>query len=186
MKLGIVIGHTKKSPGAYGLFKQHEYEWNTHLAQLMGSHCIAISIQYKIETRDVGGIVGAYKRMMAWKPDAIIELHFNSFNGKATGVETLHTDNYDKVGLREMELAGKLSLAMSKVLSLPMRHRNGIKEISKGERGWYNVAQTLSVPSVLIESGFADNPVDSASMQKNKSALAAALVNTFVEWKKKI
>jgi N-acetylmuramoyl-L-alanine amidase len=81
-----------------------------------------------------------------------------------------------------MELAGKLSLAMSEALSLPMRHRNGIKEISKGERGWYNVAQTLSVPSVLIESGFADNPIDSASMQKNKGALAGALVDTFIKW----
>jgi hypothetical protein len=79
-RLGVVIGHTKASQGAVGLFKQSEYVWNGHLAELMQLICSTAGIKMNTERRDIGGVVGAYKSMMAWKPDAIMELHFNSFN----------------------------------------------------------------------------------------------------------
>lgn len=181
VSIAFVRGHEAKAPGADSdILGQPEYVWNGDLIARCMAYAKSIGIECQEFLRDGIGIAGAYKKAVKMKPTCIVEVHYNS--GGGTGVETLYTDSYDKVGLREIELAGTLSKYMSDCLGIPMRRRNGLKKLSKGERGYGNVAQSINLPCVLIESGFGDSKVDATSMKKNKQALAKAIVNAVVAW----
>jgi len=182
VKIGIIVGHTKKSQGAFSkTLGQSEYVYNSGLAAMIAEHAAGLSDQVKIETRDVGGVAGAFKRILAWKPDCVIELHFNAANGRASGAETLFSDNYDAHGIRELALAQLTARAMADALGIPSR---GVKErTSSGERGFFNLSQTTKTPCVLIESGFGDNPVDASRMKVRKLQLAQAIVAAARRWK---
>lgn len=181
MRIGIIIGHTAKAKGAYSkTLGLSEYDYNTGLANLIQTYAHSFGHKVKIERRDSGGISGAFKRILAWKPHCILELHFNAANGKASGSETLFSDNYDKTGVKELALAYLLSKNMSSALGIPNR---GVKERgTKGERGFANLAQTTDIASVLIESGFGDNPKDAKAMKDKKLALAHTIVDAVITW----
>lgn len=180
-RLGIVVGHTKAAPGAFSkTLNQSEYVYNSDLAEKIKAYGAKVGVEVFIEKRDVGGVTGAFKRILAKKPAAIIELHFNAANGKASGAETLFSDNYDRAGADELALAFLLAKNMAKVLGIPNR---GVKERgTKGERGFFNLMQTTQIASVLIESGFGDNPVDAKAMRDKKDALAQTIVDSFTAW----
>lgn len=182
MKIGIIVGHTKRSQGAYSkTLGQSEYQYNSGLAETIKNLAETLGDQVKIELRNDGGISGAFKRILAWRPDCVIELHFNAANGKASGAETLFSDNYDKAGVRELALAQLTARAMADALGIPSR---GVKErTSKGERGFFNLSQSTNVACVLIESGFGDNPVDAGRMKTRKAELARAIVDAARRWK---
>lgn len=182
MKLGIIIGHTRKAKGAYSkTLGQSEYEYNSELAELMVKHSGTFGIDVLIETRDVGGIAGAYARMLKRKPAAIIELHFNAATALATGTETLYADSKDMAGVREVILAKMVNDAMVKALGLKDR---GIKKLMPGGRGYGNVAQTKNIPSILIEPFFGSNAKDSRSARDNKTRLAVGILSAVSAWSK--
>lgn len=185
MKIGIIVGHTKKAQGAYSkTLGESEYVYNFGLAELIRARAESLGDQVKIEKRDDGGISGAFKRILAWKPDCVIELHFNAANGKATGSECLFSDNYDKAGVRELALAHLLARGMADALGIVSR---GVKErTSRGERGFNNLSQSTNTACVLIESGFGDNPADASRMKSRKGELAGAIVAAARRWKAEV
>lgn len=91
-KLAIVVGHTLKEDGVYGVapISSGEYKWNSHLAELIVQECESLGMGAKVFLRDNVGISGAYRAVEAWKPTASVELHFNGANGNARGTETLY------------------------------------------------------------------------------------------------
>ena len=182
MKIALIVGHEKKSKGAFSkTLGQAEYDWNTELANMARNYATMIGAEVQIFFRDVVGIAGAYKKALAWKPDALIELHFNAADGKASGTETLYNDAGDAKDVHEVIFAKKVNDAMVKALGLKDR---GIKKRQPGDRGYGNINQTKSVPSILIESGFGDNPKDAKAMAANKNKLAKALINGTVDFLK--
>jgi len=184
MKIGIIIGHTRQNKGAFSpTLKQSEYDWNGDLADKMKAYAEHKKHTLLIERRDIGGITGAYARAMKQKPDCLIELHFNAADGKASGTETLYADQADKKGINEIILAKMVNDEMVSALGLKDR---GLKKRQPGDRGYGNIMQTKEIPSILIESGFGDNPKDAASMQKNKGALAIAIVDACIRWDEKV
>lgn len=185
MKIGIIVGHTKKAQGAFSkTLGMSEYTYNSTLAELIRARAEELGDKVKIELRDSGGISGAFKRILAWKPDCVIELHFNAANGKASGAETLFSDNYDKPGVRELALAHLTARGMADALGIPCR---GVKErASRSERGFNNLSQTTNTACVLIESGFGDNPVDASRMKSRKGELAGAIVAAARRWKAEV
>ena len=90
MKLGIVIGHTKRSQGAVAFDGQTEYVWNGKVAeQILISAKKYSGIEVFVERRDVGGLRGAFERLKKLGVQSTIELHFNSFSKAAFGCECL-------------------------------------------------------------------------------------------------
>lgn len=98
----------------------------------------------------------------------LIEFHWNSFNSKSTGVETLIPENPSEF---ERSFAEKMSKVISETLSIPLRGRRGVKTESESQHrrlGWMRLAGE----NILVEICFISNPNDMESYQKNKELLA--------------
>ena len=158
MKLAIVVGHSKDKKGAYavGPINQHEYDFNIEVAQNAYQAAMLSGIQTKIFLRDSIGIVGAYKEVNKWADEntVCIELHFNSFNGKAQGTETL----FDKDPVESIEVAREVHEAVCALFDRRGKLDRGLKLIDDG-RGAKSLAE-CKVPGCLIEPFFGDNKND--------------------------
>lgn len=192
--LGIVIGHTKRSGGAWATapLSMNEYTYNTEIAKLMEIEAKKQGLEVRVFTRDVGGIRGAYNRVHDWffeptmyqqvnrlDKDAdvcVIELHFNAATPKARGTETLYdldpADSYDFAKMVQREMVN--------VFRIPDR---GVKRRVKGDRGYYNL-EACKFPSCIVEPAFGSNPLDSQLLLERKEPYAKGLVNAAVEFLK--
>ena len=68
-KIAIIVGHTKRGPGAKlaGSTNTYEYHWNSDLANKMRQAASSITgVECKIFTRDQGGLAGAYGGAIEW------------------------------------------------------------------------------------------------------------------------
>ncbi len=166
-KLAVVVGHTRRSPGAFGKdpVDQNEYFWNSDLAARMKEHAAAHDIAIEVFFRDNGGITGAYSRAGEWGAEGCIELHFNAAAVAASGTETITVTD------QSQPLARAVQAAM--VDTLELRDR-GVKPPWEG-RGRQSVTQ-LPVPSVLVEPFFGSNAGDCRRADERKQQLAEALV----------
>lgn len=186
-RLAVVIGHTAGAPGAAAAkpIGESEYVYNTHLAELIKTNGRQLGVDVKIFTRDLVGIKGCYDLVESWNPDACIELHFNAFNGKVHGTETLYSDDLDQKGVREIEFARLVNEGILKALG-PGRSDRGLKErpTTDRERGWFNVNQVTSFASILIEPFFGDNPSEARVASENKELMAREIVKAFISWVK--
>ena len=170
LKLALVVGHEQGAQGAKAVppIDQHEYVWNTELAQMMVAHINTLSdAEAKIFFRDTVGIVGAYNAAKEWGADAAIELHFNSAGPTATGTETLFLTPVSK------PLAEAVQDATLATLGLKDR---GVKtpQQASGGRGTKSLSQMGPKPSILTEPFFGSNASDAATAAQRKAALAAA------------
>lgn len=186
MRIAIVNGHTAKAAGARAVapIGKQEYFFNKDLGQRMLKACKALSVEAKMFYRDDIGIQGAYKNALAYKPDLIIELHFNAFNGKASGSEVLYSDQFDLAGLKERELAQLVQKEICKALGFKGHQDRGAKDRprTKREAGWFNLAQTINVASILVEPFFGDNPDDALRAYQHKDELAQCMVDGCLKW----
>ncbi len=185
--ISIIVGHTKDQPGADlirpGMPNLSEYDYNSQLAKTIQEYSQMVqSLTVSVHKRDGIGIDGAYAEALATQPDAIIELHFNSFNGEAHGTETLYNDSKDEMGIREKELAQTVQDFMVKAMDTKDR---GLKLIaSDDERGFHSLSRTYAVPSILTEPFFGDFLEDAEKAIKRRDALAVAIVDAFFSWHK--
>jgi N-acetylmuramoyl-L-alanine amidase len=97
--------------------------------------------------------------------DIMIDIHFNAFNGKATGVEMFVPDNPSVI---ESHLASDLARRLSKVMGLNNR---GVKTEGQSARGRIGILRGKG-HRVLIEVCFKDNPKDMEAYQINKHLVA--------------
>lgn len=172
-KLAVVVGHTKRSPGAPGVepISMHEYFWNHQLAQQIQSTANSKGVDCKIFFRDGIGISGAYRNVASWLPNACIELHFNAYNGRVKGTETL----YGLYGESE-KWADAVQNAMVTLYERAGAYDRGIKLRKTGERGGKNVNQLKEIPSCLIEPFFGDESSEAKLAKDYLIDLAAAIV----------
>jgi N-acetylmuramoyl-L-alanine amidase len=149
--VALVVGHEAKSPGAYfkGPEFKHEYDYNSQLAKKITDLAKSANIKVHTVFRDGVGISGAYKKVKELDVDACIELHFNAFNGKATGTVNLcSNDANDKA----------FATIVQKHMCKAMK-RDGL---SRGlsitpKRGGQSVHALPGTPNCLVEPFFGDN-----------------------------
>lgn len=173
--VAIVVGHTEKRQGANGVepIGEPEYPWNNDLAQMVKQRCDAEGIESRIFYRNVGGINGAYRRVTKWGASCVVELHFNAFNGRVFGTETLYDEDTNS-GSRAWA-----SLLQQEMVSLYQRTGSGdrgLKERDPGDRGYRSVS-SANIPSALIEPFFGDNPDEAVLAEQKKDGLADAITN---------
>ncbi|MDX8347378.1 N-acetylmuramoyl-L-alanine amidase [Cognatiyoonia sp. IB215446] len=170
--LAVVVGHTKKRPGAKGVapIDAHEYSFNSDLAESIYDYCQKRGVRSEVFTRDGKGIAGAYKEAVVWGATFAVELHFNAFNRSANGTETL----YDNENHRDaITWASHLQDRILKAVKLRDR---GLKRVSKGGRG-YRSLSAASIPIAIVELFFGDNPFDASVGVEKKSDIAEAIAD---------
>lgn len=173
-RVGIIVGHTKKAQGAVSQCGVTEYVYNSEIAERMLHFNAKDKIQFFKIFRDGVGIAGAYRKCIQLKCDAVIELHFNAFNGHATGTETLCSTNKDDISFAEM-------VQDEIVLELGLKDRY-VKSIPRSGRGGVNVYSFPTGVNCLVEPGFGDNADDFRVMQNKKEEYAEALYKACEEW----
>ena len=174
-RLAIIVGHTEASPGASALppIDRNEYPFNSDIAKLMEQAARDRGIAARTFFRDGVGIHGAYRAAVAYEADAIIELHFNSFdNSTVRGTETLYSDANE----HSARLAELVQQAMVRVFDRSGRADRGVKMPGPRQRGYTNVTASPGVPSVLVEPFFGSNAADCRLAADNMSDYAGILV----------
>lgn len=172
-KLAVIVGHTRTSPGAYGVspINSCEYFWNSEIANRMVQIAPARGINCAAFYRDAGTAV-AYRKADAWGADSIIELHYNSASPRATGIETLWANK------NSVKWAKIVQKHMVKLLGLRDR---GLVDRSGGGRGCYNLMLSRK-PSVIVEPFFGSNAGDVKIASRNKLTLAKVYLDAFDEF----
>jgi len=176
LRLGIVVGHTRKDGGAVaveGTIPQ-EYAYNTKLAQdMLNIAANREGLIVRVFYRDDIGIRGAYKLSDAWGANCTIELHYNAAaNPKATGTETLHSGTK-----RSKSLAKHVQKRMVKALNLRDR---GLKDRSTG-RGSTSL-RAGRAPAIIVEPGFGSNFNDAKTLLRKRRELAQAYIEGAADW----
>jgi hypothetical protein len=63
------------------------------------------------------------------------------------------------------------------VLGTRLRHGNGVLEVRKGNRGYWNIVRT-NMPAILSEPLFVSNPDEVALLKNNMFELGKAIANS--------
>lgn len=181
VRLGIIVGHAEKAPGAKLLGGEYEFQYNTQVARLMESYCrqTVKAVEPVVIFRKVPGGRGirqAYKQAEKELCDVVIELHFNAFNGHVRGTETLCTFRND-----DIEFAQIIQAAMCKVFERDGDSR-GLKKLSRGERAGGNVHGFPGGANCVVEPFFGDNQEDALLGHEKQDAHARGLVDAVNLW----
>lgn len=182
IRLAIVIGHTRKSPGAQGLpFLGSEYEFNTGIAEQMYKYAYLKGLIAKPFFRDIVGIAGVYKEVNEWlayAPNRVsIELHFNaSTDLTVSGTEVLYDDSPPE----SKEFAQLVQNNLCLMFSRSPKGNRGAKLVGKDDRGGPNMIFATDI-SVLVEPAFGTNAYDAKLLWSSQSSYAKCLVNTVIE-----
>ncbi|MDX1545516.1 MAG: N-acetylmuramoyl-L-alanine amidase [Rhodothermales bacterium] len=161
----LVVGHCESAKGASSSDGLAEFEYNDGLAPRIRDRVRKAKVEI-VHRDEPNQRLQLPAKVNALRPDFIISLHCNAFNGSATGTETLyfHTSNtghrYAKIVQRHVREA----------LGLRDRHT---KAKTAGDRGGHLLKNTAA-PCVIAEPFFIDNDADVATARANEDALISA------------
>jgi N-acetylmuramoyl-L-alanine amidase len=151
-----------------------EYEYNTELATFIADR-MNKDFDVYVAFRDKMGIDRVYTELEKMKPDANIELHFNSSEDpKAFGTEVLcsYTSRF---------FADIVQRNLCSRLGRDDRGNRGVKVLQKGDRGYLSVSR-LECQNVLIEPFFGSSPVDAKIGLTLKLEIVEAIYESLTAW----
>jgi len=147
MKVAVIVGHDKKSAGAYSKsLKISEYVYNSEVASELS--CVA-----DIYKRPNANGYKSQMQILAneLNPkgyDLVVELHFNSFNEKANGTET--------VGFKGNNHTKYIGNSFNEKISKHYKTINrGHKTSDVGGRGYWFL-KLMDAPALILEPFFGD------------------------------
>jgi len=158
-KIAIIVGHNVygKKKGAKNYLGVHESTYNFGIAKDLRSQLKAASYNAKIFLRDGSCIKEVGENVAEFNPELSLELHFNAFRKPAFGCEVLALN----LDIKSIKFAQLLAKNISHNLNTKLRHQDGVYEISKGGRGFWNLNHIRQnakkdFPTVLVEPCFAN------------------------------
>ena len=174
MKIAFVIGHHKKSKGAYSKeLNTTEWDFYNKVVESLGN----VDVFYHDET--ISGytkrIKNTARKINKYPFDLVIEMHFNSaVNESANGCETLYYYGSNK----SKEYAYLFSDIVNEETNIKSRN-GGLKALTnKKDRGFASVYYTKA-PTILIEPFFGSNPFDCLKIKDSKNM--ARIINLFIK-----
>ena len=182
-KLGIIVGHEKKAPGAYvaAPIRSYEYFVNKDIAGHIKAVSESRGLKCEVILRDGINIAGAYAKAVSLGCDCVIELHFNAFNQQAFGTETLCTKSSD-----DRAFASIVQKHLVKLFGRVGISNRGIKALSLSDRGGFSVHSFPVGANCLVEPFFSDNPKEVELYLSVKDKYPEALVDAVIEWAKSV
>lgn len=170
MKVAIVVGHNSKGKGAYSKHLDvSEYDFFSEVASIIKKNAPSVDI---FKREDVGSYTKEMKKVIdeinKRGYDLVLELHYNSFNGEASGVEMLHYHKSSK-GIEYSEALIKIH-----ELVCGLKKRRLIPVSDSSQNGSYGILNS-KMPYVLTESFFGDNASDCSKVSAKKLAIVFLL-----------
>lgn len=179
MAKSIIIdaGHGGKDPGGVG-FGVKEKEWTRKISIYQYARLKELGAEVAL-TRSTDATLEPAQRtaQIKNKYDYCLSNHWNAFNGKARGVEAIHSIHAGK------GMAKDLARAVSKAVDIPFR-RVFSKQNSAGRDWYYMHRLTGTTRTVILEYGFIDNREDHAvySQEDKFYQAAEAVVQTLCRY----
>ena len=163
MKTAIVIGHI---PSAQGATSKHleinqvtEFSYFKDFAETDLIDVCDVFIHEDIKGYETRQKVMAERTK---EYDLVFELHYNSFNTKAKGVEALHYYKNQNTKL----IAQKFSELVHEKMDIPIRGNRGAIGLSKGNG--YGFVKNMKGWALVLEPFFGDNKSDCEKFDKSK------------------
>lgn len=183
MKLGIVVGHNSRAQGANAVapISASEFEFNSALAEIMDSMAPQFGMDAKIFKRRHQGsfsreIREVYAATDAFGAGATIELHFNAFNRRARGTETLSSTSG-----RSMRMANAVQNLVADLYERNGVTDRGVKTRRRTDRGGLSL-HVGRAPAILVEPFFGDSGRECEMVQRvGQEALAQAYLKGIAE-----
>lgn len=173
MKIAFVVGHHKKSKGAFSEWFQLS-EWDFYNEVM---DCFYEPTVFYHDENIKGytkRIKNTAKKINQVDFDLVIELHFNAaVHSSANGCETL----YYYRGAKARDYAKKFSEVVTRETGIKSRN-GGLKALTnKNDRGFASVYYTKA-PTILIEPFFGSNAFDCAKIDSTENM--AEIIKTFI------
>lgn len=190
MKIAVIIGHEKRSPGATNFLGESEYAWNAEVATFMLERCrMYPGMEVKVFRRDFIGREGVSAAVGLWDPDLCIELHFNAAGYVAFGCEVLVLEGDKESAI----VADKLTDILAAKFDLKERRTtklvpvemdgDGVFEMDRKGRGYWNLKYVKNQGvriCLLIEPCFMDTRhKESEAVIKGQEEYANLMIDFF-------
>lgn len=187
-KIALIVGHDKLNQGAVAYTGETEYIFNSYIAKLVdrGFKRVLGAAGYELFIVDKTGVPESVliQRLADNGVWAAVELHFNSFDGKARGCEILVYKDAPRFNLAFRQ-ADKFSDLLEREFGVFQRHGDGVKVIERKARGG-RVLATLAKHGIvgwIIEPCFANlETAESRAILGNKEKYAFKIL----QWLKQI
>jgi len=176
IRVAVIVGHEKRKPGAVmsdvGV-EITEYKYNSEVAKTMKDYAPSRGLEVSVFFRDGVGRLKVRDQALSFKPEIILELHFDaSPNKTATGCTVLTMQKYSK-----HPFIGSFSSLCVGLFGGKIR---GAKIPAPTENGFSNVQSPL--PLFLLEPFFGSNEDQAALALKNQKEYALGLLDCLEEF----
>lgn len=155
-KIFISVGHGGKDCGAVGN-DLRESDMTLKLSKVIGELLGINGFDYMLSrTSDIDNVQATkIEQIKKYKPDLMLDIHFNAFNGKASGVETYYQNKSEN----SKNIAAKISAAVAEYLSLLNRGAKN-RVLPPDGRDYFGMLRNCPYTAVLLETCFIDNATD--------------------------
>ena len=163
-KVFIGVGHGGSDSGAVKYIIEKEY--TLKVAKLVAEYLKARGVEYKLSrTTDVDTDMNSKVKMCNdYKPDLVIDIHFNAGGGK--GFEVYRYSG----GGTSLTLANNINAEVKKIMS-----SRGVKtRLGSNGKDYFAIIRDTNAPAVLLEGGFVDSKSDADFIKANYKKLAEA------------
>ena len=176
MKVALIIGHNKRSKGAYSQIVGSEYDYWKGIAEKIKTEIPELVDIYERKPNKfyVPEMEEVLKELNKNDYKSCIELHFNSStNSQANGCECLVYYKNNKA----KELATNFMARLQNIFGSKIRGNHGIIEIQDSKvRGGYGICNSKDT-YILVEPFFGSNPDESLKFSVEKD-----VVNLFINF----
>ena len=176
MKVALIIGHNKRSKGAYSQIVGSEYDYWKRIAEKIKTEIPELVDVYERKPNKfyVSEMKEVLKELNKNDYKTCLELHFNSStNSQANGCECLVYYKNNKA----KELVTNFMARLQNKFGSKIRGNHGIIEIQDSKvRGGYGICNSKDT-YILVEPFFGSNPDESLKFSVEKD-----VVNLFINF----
>lgn len=176
MKVALIIGHNKRSKGAYSQIVGSEYDYWKGIAEKIKTEIPELVDVYERKPNKfyVSEMEEVLKELNKNDYKTCLELHFNSStNSQANGCECLVYYKNNKA----KKLATNFMARLQNIFGSKIRGNHGIIEIQDSKtRGGYGICNSKDT-YILVEPFFGSNPDESLKFSVEKD-----VVNLFINF----
>lgn len=172
-KIFVIAGHSNTDPGAVAThdYLVKEATYTKRLRYLITEYFKAFNDSVEVFIDDdkdnLQTVINKINKDVK-AGDLVIDIHFNAFNGKATGTEVIIPAISSKL---ENKLAAEISKEISEVLEIPNR---GAKSEAQTARGRIGILRGVG-NRILLEVCFIDNSKDYKAYKKHEHMVAMVI-----------
>ena len=176
-KIFISVGHGGKDCGAVRN-DLRESDMTLKLSKVIGELLGINGFDYMLSrTSDIDNVQATkIKQIKKYKPDLMLDIHFNAFNGKASGTETYYQNKSEESRV----IAAKISAAVASCLAIP--NRGAKNRLLPNGNDYFGMLRNCPYTAVLLETCFIDNANDMKGFlnaeEETLKDVAAAIVKS--------